>query len=77
MSISVTVEVDPIEVLEDVDENFIVEYVRDLGYWVQEEPSTDEKEFLTKENILFLQSKLNTSNWEERRIYDKLLNMRG
>ena len=64
------------DILDDIDENDVADYLRDMGYWVEkEEPSAGENEMLTKENILFLQSKLNTSDWEERRIYDKLLNM--
>jgi hypothetical protein len=77
MTISITVDVDPLDILDDIDENDVADYLRDMGYWVEEEPSAGENEMLTKENILFLQSKLNTSDWEERRIYDKLLNMRG
>ena len=78
MTISITVDVDPLDMLDDSDENDVADYLRDMGYWVEkeEEPSAGEDEMLTKENILFLQSKLNTSDWEERRIYDKLLNMR-
>ena len=76
MTISITVDVDPLDMLDDIDENDVADYLRDMGYWVEkEEPSAGENEMLTKENILFLQSKLNTSDWEERRIYDKLLNM--
>lgn len=75
--VQVYAEVDPWDVIDEIDEEDLVEYLKNSGYYVTKGSASQEYEPLTKLEILFLQSKLNTSDWEERRIYEKLLAMRG
>lgn len=69
---SVTVEVDIGYVLDEIDEVELVEYVRQMGYFVSE----DAEEPLDRYEVESLMARMDTSKLEDRNIYEKLLRMK-
>ena len=73
-TIDVTVEVDPWDVIDDLNEEQLVDYVREMGYYVSQKPTRNEP--LTFSEIQFIMDSLNEKDWQQKRIYEKLLDMR-
>ena len=67
---SITVDIDPWDYIDDIPEEEIAEYLRQCDWSVSKNNMPDP---LDKFEVQFLMSMLDTSNWEQRRIYDKLL----
>lgn len=74
MMISVMAEVDPWDVIEDLEEDEIANYLRDCGWQVSKTPSVVED--LTREDLDYLIANLNDINWESRRVVDKIRKLR-
>lgn len=70
-TVSVTAEVDPWDIVDELPEEELAEYLRRCGYTVGDGDYMPEK--LDKFEVQFLMGVLDTTNWEQRRIYDKLM----
>ena len=73
-TMTVDVDIDPWEVVDDLPEEQLAEYLRECGYTVVEGPHMPDK--LDKFEVQFLLGVLDTTSWEQRRIYDKLMKVR-
>lgn len=74
-SIDVTVDIDPWDVIDELDEEQIAEHLRDCGWQVSKTPSALEE--LDREDLDYLIEKLgDASDWQGRRTMDKIRNLR-
>ena len=73
-TVTVDVDIDPWEVIDEVDEEELADYLRGCGYSVSKEPEA--LSALDREDLNFLLSIVNDVSLEGRRVYDKLKNLR-
>lgn len=74
-SIDVTVDIDPWEVIDELQEEEIAEYLRGAGWEVSKTPSALED--LDREDLVYLIEKLgDASDWQGRRTMDKIRELR-
>ena len=74
-SIDVTVDVDPWDVIDELDEEQIAEYLSHAGWQVSKTPSALED--LDREDLDYLIEKLgDASDWQGRCTMDKIRNLR-
>jgi DNA-binding transcriptional regulator YhcF (GntR family) len=73
-TMTVDVDIDPWEVLTQIDEEEIVDHLRGCGYFVEKESKT--MAALDSEDLNFLLSIVKDNTIEGRRIYDKLKTLR-
>lgn len=76
MMIKLLVDVDITDALDQIDESILVSYLEGEGYNVSEN-YTEDSDF-TREELDYILSKIDDDfpNWEGRRVYDKVHNMR-
>ena len=73
-TVTIDVDIDPWEVIEDIDEEELADYLRQSGYSVQKE--LEALSALDREDLNFLLSIVSDASLEGRRVYDKLKNLR-
>lgn len=74
-SIDVTVDIDPWDVIEELDDEEIAEYLRQGGWQVSKAPSALED--LDREDLDYLIEKLgDASDWQGRRTMEKIRKLR-
>jgi hypothetical protein len=71
---SVYVDIDPWDVIDEVDEEELADYLRQSGYSVSKEPEA--LSALDREDLNFLLNIVSDASLEGRRVYDKLKNLR-
>ena len=70
----VHVEVNPWDVIEEMDDDDLIEEMRDRGYSVSKIPEA--MEYLDREDLDYLMKLVDDSTLEGRRVYDKLKDLR-
>lgn len=73
-TVTIDVDIDPWEVIEEIDEDELADYLRQSGYSVNKEPEA--LSVLDREDLNFLLSIVSDVSLEGRRVYDKLKNLR-
>jgi len=73
-TVTIDVDIDPWEVIEDIDEEELADYLRQSGYSVQKE--LEALSALDREDLNFLLSIVSDASLEGRRVYDKLRKLR-
>ena len=68
----VSIDIDPWEVIDDIDDEELVEYMRANGWYVSSQPDQP----LIFSEIQFIMDLLDEKDWQQKRIYEKLLIMR-
>jgi len=71
---TVDVDIDPWDVIEEIDEEELVDYLQKSGYSVQKEPEA--LSVLDREDLDCLLERISDSDWQGRRVYDKLKKLR-
>lgn len=72
-TMTVEVEIDPWDAIEEIDEEELAQHLEHMGWCVSKDVM---RAPLDKFEVDFLIGFLDTSNWEQRRIYDKLMQVR-
>ena len=73
-TMTIDVDIDPWDVIEEVGEDELADYLRECGYSVSKEP--EEPDVFDREDLNFLLSIVSDASLEGRRVYDKLKNLR-
>jgi hypothetical protein len=74
MMAMVNVDVNPWDVIEEMDDDDLIEEMRDRGYSVSKIP--DAMTYLDREDLDYLMSLVDDSDLYGRRVYDKLKDLR-
>jgi hypothetical protein len=71
---TIDVDIDPWDVIEEIDEEELAGYLRECGYSVSKKP--EELDVFDREDLNFLLNIVSDASWEGRRVYEKLKNLR-
>jgi hypothetical protein len=74
VDVTVDVDIDPWDVIAEVDEEELADYLRESGYSVSKE--SEELDMFDREDLNFLLNIVSDASLEGRRVYDKLKNLR-
>lgn len=73
-TMTIDVDIDPWDVIEEIDEEELANHLRECGYSVSKEP--EELDVFDREDLNFLLSIVSDASLEGRRVYDKLKALR-
>ena len=73
-TVTMTVDVDVWDVIDEIDDDDLIQEIKDRGYNVQKEEY--DVATLDREDLNYLLERVSDIDWQGRRVYDKLKKLR-